>query len=127
MKFIIVINGDDFSTNTHNTVNLMRLVSDASKLDLDLVISISSSVEYDHRPYMYEKVTILDEDDMKLSIEEIISKYNNIDAKTKLLVLSTSNYTHIDPNVEWVFMDEYITTRVYTLIKEQMIEMNKNI
>lgn len=126
---LILLDGKDFVPSVTNTVKLMKIVKDAkdSKTELSIYLSDIDLVDNkDHLDHMVKTINTLTTTEKSIDVL-IKENLKGREADASLVVLSMDDKEmDVNPNnnSHYIFMDSYITTRVYSLVKPHIVKNN---
>lgn len=123
---LILIDSKEFVTCSNNTVRLMKICKDSIDNDVEISLIITDIESIENQEYISHMLNAVKYLSTSSKSIDVLIKENLKDRKEgdSLVVLSIDDKKmDVNPNnnSHYIFMDGYITNRVYDLVREYIV------
>jgi hypothetical protein len=130
MMVLILIDSKEFVTCSNNTVRMMKICKDSIDNDVEISLIITDIESIENQEYISHMLNAVKYLSTSSKSIDVLIKENLKDRKEgdSLVVLSIDDKKmDVNPNnnSHYIFMDGYITNRVYDLVREYIVSNSK--
>lgn len=123
---LILIDSKEFVTCSNNTVRMMKICKDSIDNDVEISLIITDIESIENQEYISHMLNAVKYLSTSSKSIDVLIKENLKDRKEgdSLVVLSIDDKKmDVNPNnnSHYIFMDGYITNRVYDLVREHIV------
>lgn len=127
---LILIDSKEFVTCSNNTVRMMKICKDSIDNDVEISLIITDIESIENQEYISHMLNAVKYLSTSSKSIDVLIKENLKDRKEgdSLVVLSIDDKKmDVNPNnnSHYIFMDGYITNRVYDLVREYIVSNSK--